>query len=208
MNWLAHIVLAGPDPDDQLGGVLADLVPMAISRGLPAGLRRGVALHLSIDAFSDAHPAVGESVRRISAAGVGLRPVAAAVAVDMLYDHLLAQGWARHGTPGVGLDAFARGFYTLAGASLDTVPPNARPVLTAMAAQDWLGSYRELDQIHSALERIRQRLSPRAAAQCPLAAAVDVFRAQPSAFEEDFSRFWPDVTAHAAQAHAAAKHDL
>ena len=208
VNWLAHIVLAGPDPEDQLGGVLADLVPMPVIRGLSAGLRRGVALHLSIDAFSDAHPAVGVSVRRISSAGVGLRPAAAAIAVDMLYDHLLARDWVRHGPRETVLTAFARHFYTLSCARLDTVPPDARRVLAGMALQDWLGSYRELDQIGHALERIRRRLSPRAAELCPLAAAVDIFRAQSAAFEEDFAQFWPDVTAHAERARAAAKTDL
>lgn len=208
MNWLAHIVLAGPDADYQLGGVLADLVSMPVARGLPAGLRHGIALHLSIDAFSDAHPAVGASVRRISAAGVGLRPAAAAVAVDMLYDHVLARDWASHGRPGIGLEEFAGRFYALATAHPDSIPPHARTVLAGMAAQDWLGSYRDLDQIRLALERIRRRLSARAASLCPLGAAVDVFCEQPEAFAEDFARFWPDAAAHAEQVRAAAKNDL
>lgn len=208
MNWLAHIVLAGPDPDDQLGGVLADLVPLSVSRTFPAGIRRGVALHLSIDAFSDAHPAVGASVRRISTAGVGLRPAAAAIAVDMLYDHLLARDWVIHGPPGIALGAFADQFYRMASTHPAPLPASAREVLTWMAAQDWLGSYRALAAIRHALERIRRRLSPRAAELSPLAAAVDVFRAGSVAFEEDFARFWLDVTAHAARVRASPKTDL
>lgn len=208
MNWLAHIVLAGPEPDHQLGGVLADLVSMPVARGLPAGLRQGIALHLSIDAFSDAHPTVGASVRRISTAGVGLRPAAAAVAVDMLYDHVLARDWVIHGRPEVKLEEFASRFYSLTTAHPDAIPPHARTVLTGMAAQDWLGSYRDLDQIRLALERIRRRLSERAAALCPLGAAVDVFLGQPEAFAEDFAKFWPDAAAYAERARAAAKNDL
>ncbi len=208
MNWLAHIVLAGPDADDQLGGVLADLVPLRISREFPAGLRRGITLHLSIDAFSDAHPAVGASVRRISTAGVGLRPAAAAIAVDMLYDHLLARDWDLRGRVGIGLDAFTDNFYRMSTAHLGSMPPNARRVLAGMAMQDWLGSYRDLDGIRMALEGIRSRLSERAAALCPLASAVEVFREQPAGFEEDFARFWPEVTTHAERARAAAKIDL
>ena len=208
MNWLAHIVLAGPDPDDRLGGVLADLVPMPVARKFPAGLWRGVALHLSVDSFSDAHPAVGESVRRISTAGVGLHPAAAAIAVDMLYDHLLARDWVIHGWPGTTLEAFAADFYKMAEVHAAPVPADTRHVLERMAVEDWLGSYRHLDEIRCALERIRRRLSPRAAALCPLAAAVEVFRAQPAAFAEDFARFWPDVTAHAERTRGASKNDL
>lgn len=208
MNWLAHIVLAGPDADDQLGGVLADLVPLRVAQGFSAGLRRGIALHLSIDAFSDAHPAVGASVRRISVAGVGLRPAAAAIAVDMLYDHLLARDWVIHGRTGVGLDAFANSFYKMANAHPLLLPPQARRVFAGMAMQDWLGSYRDLDGIRAALEGIRGRLSARAAALCPLASAVEVFRGEPGGFEEDFARFWPEVTAHAERTRAAAKTNL
>lgn len=205
MNWLAHIVLAGPDGEDRLGGVLADLVPMSATHELPAGIRRGIALHLAIDAYSDAHPAVCASNRRITAAGVGLRPAAAAIAVDMLYDHLLARDWVIHGTPGTSLEGFAKEFYTLASACPVRLPARARLTFAAMAAQDWLGSYRFLDEIRRALERIRLRLSPRAAAVSPLAAAADVFAREPEAFADDFARFWPDVSAHAVRWRAGAK---
>ena len=205
MNWLAHILLAGPDGDDQLGGVLADLVPMAAARELPAGVRRGVALHLAIDAFTDAHPAVCASVRRISTGGVGLRPAAAAIAVDVLYDHLLARQWTSRGPPGVSLETFTHGFYALANARAALFPWKARQAFDAMAAQDWLGSYRSLDGVRVALERIRRRLSPRAAAVCPLAGAVKVFRLEPEGFAGDFACFWPEVAAHAQRFLAAAK---
>ena len=205
MNWLAHILLAGPDDASQLGGVLADLVPMTAARELPAGVQRGIALHLAIDSFSDAYPAVCASNRRIVAGGVGLRPAAAAIAVDMLYDHLLARDWVVHGPPDVSLESFVGRFYAVAVRDPERLPAKARLTLAAMAAQDWLGSYRFLDEIRRALERIRLRLSPRAAAVSPLAAAVDVFSREPEAFAEDFARFWLDVAAYAARVRSEAK---
>ena len=205
MNWLAHIVLAGPDEEDQLGGVLADLVPMHAARELPAGVRRGIALHLAIDSFSDAHPAACDSNRRITTGGVGLRPAASAIAVDMLYDHLLARNWVVHGPPDVSLETFAGRFYKMAAVHPARLPARARLTLDAMTAQDWLGSYRFLDDVRLALERIRLRLSPRAAAVSPLASAVDVFAREPEAFAGDFARFWPDATAYAARMRSEAK---
>lgn len=197
MNWLAHILLAGADEDDQLGGVLADLLTMPQTRLLPPGVQRGVALHHSIDAFSDAHPAVVTSGRRISGAGVGLRPAAAAIAVDMLYDHLLARRWEQL-CPTRSLDIFAADFYRVASRQADIVPARARVALDLMQAENWLLSYRDLSEIRQVLARIRRRLSPRAAELSPLASAVDVFAQDPAAFAEDFARFWPDVTAHVA----------
>ena len=197
MNWLAHILLAGENEEDRLGGVLADLLTMPQTKLLPPGFQRGLALHHSIDAFSDAHPAVSASNRRISGAGVGLRPVAAAVAVDMLYDHLLARRWSLH-CPARSLESFSADFYRIATVHSATVPAKARFALNLMQMENWLVSYRDLGEIRHVLERIRGRLSPRAAELSPLAAAVDVFARDPAAFEEDFERFWPDVAAHAA----------
>ena len=196
MNWLAHILLAGERADDQLGGVLADLVPMNVARALPDGLRRGIALHHAIDAFSDAHPAVCASNHRLCAAGVGLRPAAAAIGVDMLYDHLLARSWARR-CPATGLEAFAESFYNVADAQNKFIPFAARRAFQFMRAENWLVSYRELSAVRIALERIRRRLSPRAAAVCPLETAADVFAQDPAAFAADFELFWPAVSAHA-----------
>ncbi len=198
MNWLAHILLAGENADNQIGGVLADLVPMSLVQTLPDGLRRGIALHHVIDACCDAHPAVCESVRRLSTAGVGLRPAAAAIAVDMLYDHLLARDWSLF-YPAHGLESFARGFYRSVAKRHAVLPDQARAVFQYMEAEDWLTSYRHLDAIRDALEGIRRRLSPRAAAVCPLARAADVFARDPNGFAMDFARFWPAITVRAAE---------
>ena len=197
MNWLAHILLAGDNENDQLGGVLADLLTMPQTRLLPPGVRHGVALHHAIDAFGDAHPAMVASGRRISGAGVGLRPAAAAIAVDMLYDHLLARRW-EHYCPARSLETFSADFYRVASGRAAIVPPRARVALDLMQAENWLLSYRDLGEIRRVLERIRRRLSPRAAEVSPLAAAVDVFARDPAAFEDDFARFWPDMVAHVA----------
>ena len=203
MNWLAHILLAGDNEDDQLGGVLADLLTLPQTKNLSAGLQRGVALHYAIDAFSDAHPAVGASNRRLSTAEIGLRPAAAAIAVDMLYDHLLARDWAQYYAAG-SLETFSAAFYALSTRRRAEIAPQALPALDFMGSENWLASYRDIDEIRHVLERIRRRLSPRAAALSPLASAVDVFAREPASFADDFARFWPDVVAHvAAFKHAA-----
>ena len=206
MNWLAHIVLAGTDPADQLGGVVAALVTAAQARTQPDGIRRGIALHHSIDAFTDRHPAVTASGRRLYRAGIGLPAAAAGIAVDMLYDHLLARRWPLDASKsGSGtLEAFTARFYAVATGELSAcLPEKARWILAKMSADDWLASYRELPNVRLALEGIRRRLSPRAAAMCPLALAADVFAAGPGGFEEDFAAFWPEVTAHAAERRTA-----
>ncbi len=197
MNWLAHILLAGPHADDQLGGVLADLLSMTEARQMPPGIRRGIALHHRVDASGDAHPAACASNRRLVDANVGVRPAAAGIGVDMIYDHLLARDWARY-CPAVELGTFTARFYRLAAQSNAPIPPKARMALALMRQENWLESYRDLAEVRAVLGRIRHRLSPRAAAASPLPMAADVFADDPGPFEQDFAHFWPDMVAHAA----------
>ena len=159
MNWLAHILLAGPEAGLQLGGVLADMLSMTEAGTMPDGIRRGIALHQSIDAFGDAHPAAAASNRRLTSAGVGLRPAAAGIAVDVLYDHLLARDWPRY-CPAESLEAFAAGFYRHAADCTAPLPPEVRRGLDLMRQENWLASYRDPAEIRAVLERIRRRLSP------------------------------------------------
>ena len=196
MNWLAHILLAGSNTDDQLGGVLADMLSVSDVWRMPAGVRRGIALHQSIDAFGDAHPAACASNRRLTSAGVGLRPAAAGIAVDMLYDHLLARDWERY-CPTLPLAEFAAEFYQAASGMTAPVPPKVRFGLNLMREEDWLTSYRDPAEIRTVLGRIRRRLSPRAAEVSPLPLAMDVFASSPEPFEKDFACFWPDMVIHA-----------
>ena len=200
MNWLAHVVLAGADAADQVGGVAADLVTAAQARALPADVRRGIALHHAVDGFTDTHPVVGRSCQRLYRAGVGLPAAAAGVAVDMLYDHLLARRWPRDAPPesaGVTLAAFAARFYAVARPFAAGLPDGARLAFAKMSEEDWFTSYRELALVRGALVRIRARLSPRAAAACPLERAADVFAERTGEFEEDFALFWPELARHA-----------
>ena len=195
MNWLAHILLAGPGAESRLGGVLADMLSRTEAGAMPAGIRRGIALHQNIDAFGDAHPAAAVSNRRLTSAGVGLRPAAAGIAVDVLYDHLLARDWPRY-CPAESLEAFAAGFYRHAADCTAPIPSKVRRGLDLMRAEDWLASYSDPEEIRAVLGRIRRRLSPRAAEVSPLASAVDVFARDPGGFAEDFAWFWPDMVVH------------
>lgn len=118
MNHLAHVVLAGPDPDDRLGAFLGDHVKgVDAVKALPAGLARGVRLHRRIDGWSDSHPAVvhlralsGPTWRRYSG-----------VILDVLFDAMLVRNWDTW--QDVALDDFARGIDEMLAERWDELPP-------------------------------------------------------------------------------------
>ena len=181
MNYLAHLLLAEQDPHGWLGALMGDFVKGAIDPGLPAGIRRGIALHRRIDTFTDAHPVHRASRNRI----VGARRRYAGIIVDLCYDHFLAIGWARHAA--LPLDEFTALVYGALARHRALLPPGLARVAPRMAAQDWLGSYRHLDAAGAALDGIATR-SPRTA---PLAGAIEDVRSRYRELEEDFEAFFP-----------------
>jgi acyl carrier protein phosphodiesterase len=157
---------------------------------LPERWRAGVRVHRRIDALTDAHPEARRSAAR-------LRPAAgrwSGVAVDLLYDHVVASEWSRlapeHGVSESLPDFAARVYRTLAAHELD-LPPLARQVRRVMTAEDWLSSYADLDAVNRALERMERRVLARRSAQgrpprpVSLAVAVEVFRKVPGTFRDE-----------------------
>ncbi len=94
MNHLAHLVLAGRDPDDRLGALLGDHVKGRLEASeLSAGLVRGIRLHRRIDAWSDSDPAVTDLLARF-------RPPwrrYGGIVLDVLFDRELSRRWGEFG---------------------------------------------------------------------------------------------------------------
>jgi acyl carrier protein phosphodiesterase len=92
MNFLAHLYLSGSDPDIRLGNFIGDFVKGKQYLNYPEPIQSGILLHRTIDAFTDSHPVVHQSMqhfreqyRRYSG-----------VVTDLVYDHFLAANWHRY----------------------------------------------------------------------------------------------------------------
>lgn len=191
MNWLAHALLAGPEPVTRLGNLLADLVKGEELRRMPPAFLEGVRAHRAIDAYTDAHPLVARSRARL---GDGYRH-ARGVIVDILYDHLLARDWARWSPDK--LEDFTAMLYAQMREHAELLPAGVRTALDAMMAEDWLASYREPENIEYALKRVSQRLSRRTGREFQLEAAMTQFHADEAGFDADFEAFFPQLRDHA-----------
>lgn len=188
MNFLAHLLLAGESEEDRLGAVMGDFVKGPLPGALPDALAAGVALHRSVDSFADAHPAFLRSRARVSSG----RRRYSGILVDMFYDHLLARHWGDfHSQP---LTDFAQDAYRLLHEQRHRLPPRLVAVVPAMAANDWLSSYAELDSIEIALERMGRRLQR----TNPLGSGLEELVGDYAGFEEDFFEFLPAALAFTA----------
>ena len=184
MNFLAHAWLAGPEEAYRVGGLLGDFIKGPVPDTLPPGVGEGVRLHRAIDSYADNHPAFRASRSRVSPA----RRRVAGVMVDMFYDHFLARHWAEY-QPGEDLEDFtARQYALLAGLGTD-LPARLARILPAMRADDWLASYREVDTIAQALDRMANRLTRANSLPGSGAELVEHY----AGFEADFRVFIADA---------------
>ena len=189
MNFLAHALLAGDADADRIGGLMGDFVKGLLPAGLPPDLASGVALHRAIDGFADRHPAFIASRARISP----LRRRVGGVLVDLFYDHLLARDWCSL-APGT-LDQYTSQLYAALAGYADLLPEKVREVGNLMRQNDWLGSYRNVESVGQAIDRMAVYRLKRANT---LGGGIEEFLADPEGFSTDFRQFLPDAMAFAA----------
>ena len=92
MNFLAHAHLSGEDEPLLFGNFVADSIKGRQLQSYNRRIVQGVKLHRIIDAFTDQHPLVRNSVTLVKS-DLGRY---AGVAVDIFYDHFLAKNWCRY----------------------------------------------------------------------------------------------------------------
>lgn len=184
MNFLAHLFLGPQEPQRALGSLLGDFVKGPLgSLQLPEQVKQGVWLHRRIDGFTDAHPMVIRSKRRVSSD----RRRYAGIMVDMFYDHLLAAHWSRYSD--LPIERFTQVMYTVLLAQHTDIPESAWPIIQRMAQQDWLTSYAQLPNLHQAVNNISRRFTR----VTTLPGGVAELETQYGGFEEDFLLFMPEV---------------
>ena len=185
MNWLAHLYLSEPDPAFRIGNLLPDMLPTSQLAGLPEDFQRGIRQHRRIDAFTDSHPIVKQSIQRIDPP---FRRYGG-ILVDMFYDHILAREWALYSRQP--LPDFAAEVYGSFETLKHHLPPDASERFDRMISADLLCSYRELSGISAALDRISFRLRRRV----QLAEATGLLENNYDSFRADFEKFFPELRA-------------
>lgn len=186
MNWLAHLFLSEPNPGFRIGNLLPDIAPPPALKSLPADFLRGIIQHKRIDAFTDSHPIVRQSISRIKPP---LRRYAPII-VDLFYDHFLSCNWAVYSS--YDLQSFVSEFY----ASIDDFSAIlAGPIherLVRIREGNWISTYHSIEGIAAALNRTSKRLSR----PVDLASAAHTLEKHHGAFETDFQLFFPQLVAH------------
>jgi len=188
MNLLAHALLAAPDADLMLGSLIGDFVRGRIDPALRREVRAGIALHRSIDAYTDAH-------EEIAAARALFAPPFrryAGILIDVWFDHLLARQWSRYGDGE--LDDFAARVRALLDLNPTVVPERMRTFVAYLHAHDLPAAYRHTGVIGEVLRGMSRRLTR----ANPLDEALPVLVARHGALQQRFDAFFPQLEHFAA----------
>lgn len=183
MNFLAHIYLSGDDEELQIGNFIADSVKGKKYLSFPPKIQEGIILHRAIDTFTDTHPVVRKSVRR-------LFPVYSHysnVIIDIIYDHYLAANWTDYSA--IPLDQYVQVFYELLNRNYKILPLKVQQFLPYMIRDNWLLDYATIEGIGKILMQMNQRTENKS----KMNLAVRELKMFYPEFENEFKLFFLDL---------------
>ena len=186
MNFLAHIYLSGEDEAVTIGNFIADGIKGKRYQKYPQPIQRGILLHRAIDSFTDSHPTVRKSTKRLHE-NYGHY---SGVIVDILYDHFLAKNWKDyHDTP---LDVYVADFYELLRNSYEVLPTRIQRMMPYMISDNWLLSYATIKGISKILDQMNVRTKGISKMNFAVLELEEFY----DEFEEEFTSFFAELTTY------------
>jgi acyl carrier protein phosphodiesterase len=153
MNHFAHLVLAQPTLESTVGNLLGDFARGVDTERLPNAVLAGLHNHRAVDRFTDTYPQIRQMKRCFSAE----RRRFAGIALDIYFDHLLINYWSRFEQRH--LESLIADIYRRMSSASELMPhENMRRVTGRMVEHDWFGSYRDIDAVAEALDRVAGRI--------------------------------------------------
>jgi acyl carrier protein phosphodiesterase len=183
MNFLAHIFLSNNDNQITIGNFIADGIRGKRYKKYPINIQKGILLHRQIDTFTDAHPTVRISTKRLHK-NYGHY---SGVIVDILYDHFLAKNWSHYSE--VPLPDYIDNFYDLLEDNFETLPIRIQKMMPHMIADNWLLSYAKIEGIQKVLNGMNKRTQNISG----MNTATSELKAFYTEFETEFTSFFEDL---------------
>lgn len=186
MNYLAHALLAQPDPGALIGNLAGDHVKGPLEgQDLHPRVAAGVRRHRRVDALTDAHAAYGEALAVFPA---GERRFAG-VALDIAFDYFLCRHWSRFA--GEPLEPFRQAVYRVIRDYRPWLPADFARLGPAWADAQWLRAYETLEGVNAVLTRLAERRRR----PLPVAALMATLSREEARLEATFLAVFADVRA-------------
>jgi len=153
VNHFAHLVLAQPTAESTVGNLLGDFARGVALHPLSPEIRDGLANHRLVDRLTDRDPRVA----RMKASFSPQRRRFAGIALDIYFDHLLITHW--HELEAGSADDAIQSCYQRIDQAQPLMPSaRMQQVMASVVEHDWFGSYRDIDSLAHALDRVAGRI--------------------------------------------------
>lgn len=186
MNYLGHIYLSFDDHELATANLFGDFVKGKKLSHLSPTIQTGIQLHREIDSFTDQHGAVKEILQLIRQD----LPKVAPIAIDLIFDHLLAKNW--NDFHNSNLDDFLAGFYNAIAIHQTSYPENFQLFAKNLVAYNWIAHYPTLNGLTKMSHGVSKKLSFENA----LTATPTVFLLHEKAIKKHFDFFISDASEH------------
>lgn len=183
MNYLAHIYLSFGDNELTIGNFIADSIRGNKYKHLPEKIQKGIMLHRAIDTYTDKHPIVRQSTKRLHENYSHY----SGVIVDIFYDHFLAKNWDMYSE--VPLKKYVNDFYLLLDENYELLPMGVKRMMPHMIADNWIYNYSKMSGISRVLHGINRRTKNKSKMNFAILDLEEHY----SLFEEEFSIFFNDL---------------
>ncbi len=186
LNFLAHLYLSGDNEGLRIGNFIADSVKGKAHEKFSAEIQKGIILHRRIDGFTDSHPIVIQSCKRLWDKYRHYSPVI----IDIFYDHFLAANWPNYSS--VTLVDFAEENYDLMHRNFELLPEKVKFMLPYMQKHNWLVNYAQVEGIRRTLTG----MSKRTPFESGMETAVDSLVEHYPIFQNEFEAFFEKLQAY------------
>lgn len=152
MNYLAHLLLAQPNPYSLTGNLMGDFYRGIDIDRLPEAMLKGLENHRLVDRFTDRDNGV-KGLREILSAD---KRRFSGIIADITFDYFLIKHWGRFTDQN--FDQFVDMAYKGLLECREYMPEHMQQTVVFMASQDWLRSYRTLEGIGYVMDRVSGRI--------------------------------------------------
>ena len=183
MNYLAHIYLSGDNDLITIGNFIADGIKGNSYKKQPTDIQTGILLHRNIDTFTDVHPIVRQSTKRLHKKYGHY----SGIIVDILYDHFLAKNWSKYSQ--MPLEDYVNKFYDSLEDNYNLLPLRIQKMMPYMLADNWLLSYASIEGISRVLDGMNRRTKNKSG----MDEAVNELEVFYTEFENEFTVFFEEL---------------
>lgn len=183
MNYLAHALLSGNDPEIIVGNFIADHLRGNDFSAFSPGIIKGIQMHRQIDHFTDSHELFRAS-KRIFYDGFEKH---SGILVDIYFDHLLANNFQNFSA--VNLNDFSNMVYEIYKNARATLPAGSNRFLDYVLKNNIYQSYSKQEGIETVLVHLSHRISH----GVKLQESINLFTTHQESLNKNFKQFFSEA---------------